>query len=241
MPIFGLPILDPVCGLIYHKSTTMTWTRLLSEDFLTPTQTKHIRSSYSLCFYITPLCSKQTVNMACACISDNALRWISFSGSLLSVLLGISHIIYGFTMIPFATKKCAFYECNASWRGLISFAPETFLDTFQPIILGGIGVFYSLPVGFRPTYPACLSPPSSSALGGLFHIIMALFGNLGYMFWVGIAFASYNLILGVAFIFINLVNKRDQRPKDLDEIPTPAAPPATSIEVTKIGQEPIPV
>ena len=160
--------------------------------------------------------------MAC---SPNVLRWFSFTGSFLSVLMGISYVIYGFTNIPFAYKNCNFYHCNDAWRSLITFAPETFINTFQPIIVGGIGVLYSLPAGYRPEYPASLSPPSSSSLGGLFHIIMALFANLGYMYWVGMAIAAYNILLGIAFIIINMLNRSDSRPKDADEIPGAVAPP----------------
>lgn len=151
--------------------------------------------------------------------SKESLRWVSLGGSFLSVLLGLSYIIYGFTAISFAPKGCGFYYCNEGWRTLISFAPETFLDTFQPLILGGIGVLYSLPVGYRPEYPASLSPPSSSAMGGVFHIVMALFGNLGYMFWVGITFAAINLLIGLTFIIYNLMNG-NRRPKDADEVST---------------------
>ena len=152
----------------------------------------------------------------------NWLSWVSFTGSALSVLLGVSYIIYGFTAISFAPKGCDFFYCNSQWRMLITFAPEQFMDTFQPIILGGIGVLYALPSGYRPEYPASLSPPSSSALGGLFHILMALFANLGYMYWVGIAFAGINILIGVTFIVINLMNG-GSRPKDVDEVTTPPA------------------
>jgi hypothetical protein len=150
-------------------------------------------------------------------LDENLLRLVSFAGSCLSILLGISHIIYGFTVIQFAPNGCNFYNCNTAWRTLISFAPERFIDTFQPMLLGGIGVLYALPSGFRPEYPASLSPPSSSAMGGLFHILMALFGNLGYMFWVGIAIAAFNLLVGLAFIILNLKNGA-RRPKDIDEV-----------------------
>ena len=150
---------------------------------------------------------------------DNTLRWISLTGSGLSVLLGVSYVIYGFTAIHFAPKGCSFFYCNDEWRLLITFAPERFIDTFQPIIMGGIGILYALPVGYRPEYPSSLSPPSSSALGGLFHILMALFTNLGYMFWVGIVVASINLLIGLTFIVVNLKNG-GRRPKDIDEVAT---------------------
>ena len=136
---------------------------------------------------------------------DNTLRWISLTGSGLSVLLGVSYVIYGFTAIHFAPKGCSFFYCNDEWRLLITF--------------GGIGILYALPVGYRPEYPSSLSPPSSSALGGLFHILMALFTNLGYMFWVGIVVASINLLIGLTFIVVNLKNG-GRRPKDIDEVAT---------------------
>ena len=151
--------------------------------------------------------------------SEKTLRWVSLTGSALSVLLGVSYVIYGFTVINFAPKGCSFFYCNTSWRDLITFAPERFIDTFQPIIMGGIGMLYALPKGMRPESPASLSPPSSSAMGGVFHILMALFTNLGYMYWVGIVIAALNLLIGLTFIIINLKNG-GMRPKDVDEVST---------------------
>ena len=103
---------------------------------------------------------------------------------------------------------------------LITFAPEQFIDTFQPLIMGGIGVLYALPSDFRPDYPASLSPPSSTIMGGLFHILMALFANLGYMYWVGISIAAANLLIGLTFVVLNLKNG-NRRPKDIDEVTPP--------------------
>jgi hypothetical protein len=162
---------------------------------------------------------------------QESLRWVSFVGSALSVLLGVSYIIYGFTVIRFAPRDCSFFYCNDQWRMLITFAPERFIDTFQPIIMGGIGVLYALPTGFRPEYPASLSPPSSSALGGVFHIVMALFTNLGYMYWVGIVIAAVNLLIGVTFVVINL-RSGATRPKDVDEV-TPST--GNSVPTTQMG------
>lgn len=160
--------------------------------------------------------------------SDNIFRLVSLTGSSLSVLLGISYIIYGFTAINFAPKGCSFFYCNDSWRMLITFAPERFIDTFQPILMGGIGILYALPMGMRPASPASLSPPSSSALGGVFHILMALFTNLGYMYWVGIVIASINLLIGLIFVIVNLKNGGG-RPKDIDEVSTtPGNPPVVA-------------
>jgi hypothetical protein len=149
--------------------------------------------------------------------SSATLRWIAFAGSALSVLLGLSHVVYGFTQISFAANDCNFYSCNSNWRLLISLAPDVLVDTFQPIIMGVFGMLYALPVGFRPEYPRAMSPPSSSVWGGVFHIVMALFANLGYMFWVGITVASINLLVGLVLVVVNLRNG-GQRPKDVDEL-----------------------
>lgn len=157
---------------------------------------------------------------------------MSFSGSLLSVILGLVYVIYAFTEINFRPEGCDFFYCNNSWRALITFAPERFIDTFQPIILGGVGALYALPEGVRPSYPACLAPPSSSVRGGLFHIVMALFTNLGYLSWFGITVATYNMLLGTVFIVLTLVDGRVQRPKDMDEINTVTAVPMTAVPVT---------
>jgi hypothetical protein len=46
---------------------------------------------------------------------------------------------------------------------------------------------------------------------------MALFANLGYMFWVGITVASINLLVGLVLVVVNLRNG-GQRPKDVDEL-----------------------
>ena len=165
-------------------------------------------------------------------ISSTVLAWIGLVGSLLSVVVGISHIIYGFTAITFAPKGCGFYYCNAQWRQLITFAPDPFIDTFQPIIIGAIGFVFSLPAGVRPAYPASMSPPSSSIRGGLFHIVMALFGNLGYMYWFGIAVAAYNLLAGLLFIIVCIVQGPSRRPKDADEVQANTSLPGQSGVVT---------
>ena len=167
-------------------------------------------------------------------MSSNTLIWISFIGSLLSVILGISYIIYGFTIINVHPKGCDFFYCNDSWRMLITFAPERFIDTFQPMIMGGIGVIYALPDGFRPSFPAFLAPPSSSVLGGIFHIVMGLFTNLGYMSWFGITVATFNLLIGVSFILILAMRGRAApRPKDVDELAGPkVVAVAVPVEVT---------
>ena len=172
-----------------------------------------------------------------AIMSENVLRWISFTGSILSVLMGIAYVIYAFTDIVFAPNNCDFFHCNDSWRGLITFAPEAFMDTFQPIILGGIGIMYSLPAGYRPEHPACLSPPSTSVLGGVFHIIMALFGNLGYMFWVGITIATINLLIGVVFIVVNMMSGGNRRPKDIDELPNSAVTSLAAAPHVELAKE----
>jgi hypothetical protein len=162
--------------------------------------------------------------------NSSVLRWMSFSGSVLSILMGSVYVIYGFTIIDFHPKDCDFFYCNDSWRALITFAPERFVDTFQPIIVGGLGAIFALPEGIRPSYPVFLAPPSSSVRGGLFHIIMGLFTNLGYLSWFGITVASYNMLLGTVFIFVVLVDGRNQRPKDMDEVNTvPAVPIAASV------------
>lgn len=140
--------------------------------------------------------------MALSIRNQTILAWISFSGSFLSIMLGLAHVIYGLTKLPFAPKNCPFYDCNSSWRTLITLSPSVFIDAFQPILIGIVGVIYALPEGVRPIWPSFLAPPSSSIRGGLFHIVMALFCNMGYMYWVGILVASYNLLLGVAFIAI---------------------------------------
>jgi hypothetical protein len=171
--------------------------------------------------------------MALTNSSLNLLSHASLAGSILSILLGISWVIYGFTYIQFAPYNCTFGFCNSQWRGLISLAPETFMDTFQPIILGVVGVVYQLPS--RPLKPVFMGPPSSSVGGGLFHIAMALFGNLGYMYWVGIAICTYNLLIGVVIMFVNMMQNggsvASTRPKDMDEIPNTSAA-NTVIEVS---------
>ena len=156
--------------------------------------------------------------MFISCCSETVLSWLSFSGSVLSVLLGISHVIYGFTVLNFASNDCEFFYCNTSWRSLISFAPDTFFDTFQPILSGIVGMLYATPVGIRPDTPHFLAPPCSSLRGAGFHVVMALFCNLGYMSWVGIGVAVYNLLLGLTFAGILMFNRSQTRPKDASEI-----------------------
>jgi len=157
-------------------------------------------------------------------LSEKTLNFVSYAsiaGSIASILLGISWVIYGFTTIVMAPQYCSFERCNEQWRAWISFAPETFVDTFQPIILGVIGVVYHLPS--RPLKPAFMGPPSSSVGGGFFHIVMALFGNLGYMYWVGITVCTYNLLIGSIIVILSIIQNEggisSTRPKDLDEIP----------------------
>jgi hypothetical protein len=138
---------------------------------------------------------------------ETALPWLSFSGSLITLLLGIADVIYRLTLIQFQPTSCNFYYCNIGWRGVFSFAPDIFFDTFQPILLGLIGLVYSLPEGLRPASPASLSPPTS-VMGGIFHIIMAFFGNMGYLSVIGIVAATINMALGCAFILIRTVFKK---------------------------------
>ena len=147
------------------------------------------------------------------------LAYASLVGSVLTVLLGITYLIYGFTYISFKYPGCTFFNCNTPWRAFISFSPDVFMDTFQPIVLGSIGVVYYFPS--RPTWPNAMSTPGSSLMWGLFHIVMALFGNVGYIYWVGIAICTYNLLVGTVIVVSNMVSSRrvGGRPKDLDEIP----------------------
>ena len=157
--------------------------------------------------------------------TSNVLHYVSMGGSVLSIIVGFSYLIYGFTKLNFAYDNCDFFYCNTQWRGLVSLAPDVLMDTFQPMVLGFIGVLYALPEGSRPTYPVCMSPPSSSVLGGCFHILMALFGNIGYMFWFGIAVSAYNILAGIAIVIVNMMQSNGRvaaRPKDLDELPTTA-------------------
>lgn len=149
------------------------------------------------------------------------LAVLSMVGSVLTFLLGIANLIYGWTKLNYAPSHCEFYYCNSNWRSLVSLAPDVFMDTFQPIILGLIGIMYSMPVGVRPSQPMFLSPPSSTWLGGVFHIIQAMFANLGYMFWLGMAFAAYNIIIGLIIIIYRSLengNRNGSRPKDADEV-----------------------
>jgi hypothetical protein len=142
----------------------------------------------------------------------------SLVGSVLTILLGITYLIYGFTFVTFNYPGCTFFNCNTGWRGFISFSPDVFMDTFQPIIIGSIGVMYYFPS--RPTWPVAMSTPGSSFLWGYFHIVMALFGNLGYIYWVGIAICTYNLLVGSIIVVSKMVRGRGVggRPKDVDEM-----------------------
>lgn len=156
---------------------------------------------------------------------SNLLRGISIIGSILSIVVGISYLIYGFTNLNYQYSDCDFFYCNTSWRGLVSFAPDVFMDTFQPTILGLIGVVYALAEGTRPAYPKFMSPPSSNVFGGFFHILMALFGNIGYMSWFGIAVAAYNILTGLAIITVCFMSNEVRtvtRPKDANEMPATA-------------------
>jgi len=128
-------------------------------------------------------------------------------------------VIYGFTYISFKLPGCTYFTCNEAWRGFISLSPDVLMDTFQPILLGVIGVIYYLPS--RPTWPASMGYPGESLMWGFFHIVMALFGNLGYIYWVGIAISTFNLLVGSLIIVARLMKGRavGGRPKDLDEIP----------------------
>ncbi len=49
---------------------------------------------------------------------------------------------------------------------------------------------------------------------------MALFGNLGYIYWVGIAICTYNLLVGSIIVVSKMVRGRGVggRPKDVDEM-----------------------
>ncbi len=147
------------------------------------------------------------------------LSYGSLVGSVLSILLGIAYVIYGFTYISFKLPGCTYFTCNSSWRSFISLSPDVFMDTFQPIILGLLGVVYYFPS--RPAWPASMGHPGESLLWGFFHIIMALFGNLGYIYWVGIAICAFNLLIGSLIVVVRLMKGRavGGRPKDLDEIP----------------------
>ena len=159
--------------------------------------------------------------------ASDLLQWFSMGGSALSIVVGISYLIYGFTKLNFAYDNCDFFYCNTQWRTLVSFSPDVFMDTFQPIVLGLIGVIYALPSDVRPMYPRFMSPPSSSVLGGIFHIVMALFANIGYMYWFGIAVAAYNILTGLAIVIVSMMETKDRigsRPKDIDEMPVTNAP-----------------
>lgn len=159
------------------------------------------------------------------------LNVLSLVGSSLTIILGVANLVYGWVELNYAPSGCKFYYCNSNWRSLITFAPDNFMDTFQPMILGSIGVLYSLPLGMRPRSPEILSPPSSSWAGGVFHMVMALFANLGYMFWLGMAIAGYNILLGLVIVIVNLLQTRDRvasRPKDADEIPSERREDATT-------------
>lgn len=149
-----------------------------------------------------------------------SLSYASLVGSVLSLLLGVAYVIYAFTYISFKMPGCTYFTCNSMWRTLISFSPDVFMDTFQPMILGGIGILYYFPS--RPSWPASMSAPGMTTAWGVFHIIMALFGNLGYIYWVGIAICTFNLLVGTLIIVSRLMMGRNvgPRPKDLDEIPS---------------------
>ena len=70
--------------------------------------------------------------------------------------------------------------------------------------------------------------------GGIFHIVMGLFTNLGYMSWFGITVATFNLLIGVSFILILAMRGRAApRPKDVDELAGPkVVAVAVPVEVT---------
>lgn len=143
-------------------------------------------------------------------------------GSMLSMVVGVSYLIYGFVDLNYQYSNCDFFYCNTNWRSLVSLSPDVFMDTFQPFMFGLIGVLYALPEGSRPIYPIFMSPPSSNVFGGFFHILMALFGNMGYMSWFGIAVAAYNILTGLAIGVLCLMSEGGRiegRPKDVDELP----------------------
>jgi hypothetical protein len=147
-------------------------------------------------------------------------QWMCGIGSVASLVLGIVDLIIQFTRIRFgrASVDCDFSNCNAEWRTLITLSPDVFMDTFQPILLGAVGISIALPPLYRDGLVVRTYLPSSLWGVGLYHIIMALFANLGYLYIAGIVICALNLLFGVIFILVAPIlrlirNSRDNREK----------------------------
>eukprot|EP01055_Gregarina_sp_Pseudo9_P000229 Gregarina_sp_Pseudo_9__228@NODE_1148_length_1837_cov_198_471079_g1074_i0_p3_GENE_NODE_1148_length_1837_cov_198_471079_g1074_i0NODE_1148_length_1837_cov_198_471079_g1074_i0_p3_ORF_typecomplete_len160_score11_81DUF4818/PF16089_5/4_8e03DUF4818/PF16089_5/0_17DUF4818/PF16089_5/4_4e03_NODE_1148_length_1837_cov_198_471079_g1074_i011091588 len=125
-------------------------------------------------------------------------KWIGFISSVLTVVLGIVHLVTIDASVKWPPGSDFIKDVQAStWRyPLFTFRPDDFFDIWTPFVFGVVGVMAHI-----KQFPNICKITKNFLRYFVFLFVVALFANLGYNGGLGIIFGAVTL-LGALFSLI---------------------------------------